>query len=138
MARRRASVARCCRRSANWRDATAISRERALTAGIEPDSWRNPAGTPPSRNPVLARGLGIPTPLLAWHHLSKHVQLHVSASEPMASKACLSRLQKEYQRLSKDPLPDVLAEPRCADHPPSTRSFGARALTAVCESAQAK
>ena len=30
----------------------------------------------------------------------------------MASKACLMRLQKEYQRLQKDPLPDILAEPR--------------------------
>ena len=29
------------------------------------------------------------------------------------SKACLSRLQKEYQRLSKEPLPDIVAEPRC-------------------------
>ena len=33
-------------------------------------------------------------------------------SSGMASKACLSRLQKEYQRLSKEPLPDIEAEPR--------------------------
>ena len=31
----------------------------------------------------------------------------------MASKACLMRLQKEYQRLAKEPLPDVVAEPKC-------------------------
>ena len=29
-----------------------------------------------------------------------------------ASKACVSRLQKEYQRLCKDPLPDIDAEPK--------------------------
>ena len=28
----------------------------------------------------------------------------------MASKACLMRLQKEYQRLAKEPLPDIVAE----------------------------
>jgi ubiquitin-conjugating enzyme E2 J2 len=32
----------------------------------------------------------------------------------MASKACLMRLQKEYQRLNKEPLPDIVAEPRWA------------------------
>ena len=30
----------------------------------------------------------------------------------VASKPCLMRLQKEYQRLSKEPLPDVVAEPK--------------------------
>ena len=30
-----------------------------------------------------------------------------------ASKACLSRLQKEYQRLGKEPVPNVVAEPKC-------------------------
>ena len=34
----------------------------------------------------------------------------------MASKACLARLGKEYQRLGKDPLPDIDAEPRHATH----------------------
>ena len=29
-----------------------------------------------------------------------------------ASKACLSRLQKEYQRLGKEPVPNVVAEPK--------------------------
>ena len=39
----------------------------------------------------------------------------------MASKACLSRLQKEYQRLSKEPLPDIVAEPkyRLVPHAPA-------------------
>jgi ubiquitin-protein ligase len=43
-----------------------------------------------------------------------------------ASKACLSRLQKEYQRLSKEPLPDILAEPKCV---PRRSSRPARAPT---------
>jgi hypothetical protein len=29
-----------------------------------------------------------------------------------ASKACLSRLHKEYQRLGKEPVPNVVAEPK--------------------------
>ena len=30
----------------------------------------------------------------------------------MASKPCLLRLQKEYQRLNKEPVPNISAEPR--------------------------
>ena len=48
----------------------------------------------------------------------------------MASKACLSRLQKEYQRLSKEPLPDVVAEPRC-DFPSCANSNATRKNTEV-------
>ena len=30
----------------------------------------------------------------------------------MASKPCLLRLQKEYQRLSREPVPNIVAEPK--------------------------
>ena len=41
-------------------------------------------------------------------------ELSFALGSTMASKACIMRLQKEYSRLQKEPLPDVVAEPRCA------------------------
>lgn len=35
-----------------------------------------------------------------------------AAHGAMASKPCLLRLQKEYQRLSREPVPNIVAEPK--------------------------
>ena len=70
---------------------------------------------PPLRREATRVLFGREAPLTAvFLPESRNVATECTLSENMggASKACLSRLQKVYQRLGKEPVPNVVAEPK--------------------------